>query len=57
MDLKDFLSQKQLEQLKKINIESKYIIKPKENYFKKPKSELEINREKYKTIIDYLYSC
>ena len=56
MDLKDFLSQKQLQQLRESIKEKKEINKVKDDYFKKPKTESEINKEKYKTIIDYLYS-
>lgn len=50
------LSLKQLEQIKKYNSD-----KEKENsiiseYFKTPKSEKDIQKEKYKIIMDYLYS-
>ena len=68
MDLKEFLtkrvtedtvqgySQKQLEQLKKIQKDKIINDKIKEDYFTKPKTNTDIEKEKYKTIIDYLYS-
>ena len=52
------LSLKQLEQIKQYNID---INNEKKNsiigeYFKKPKSECEIQKDKFKLIIDYLHS-